>query len=83
MKSKVTASLAIALFAASLAASAAEAQTNRQRLSPAAAAARAQAAPSARINGQPQSEKVFEWGKEQGRDPDINVRLMLRRDVHN
>lgn len=80
---KVTAIATIALFAASLAASAAEAQTSRQRISPAAAAARAQAVPSARINGQPQSERVFEWGKDQGQDPDVNVRLMLRKDVHN
>lgn len=27
--------------------------------------------------------KVYQWGKYQGQDPDPNVRLQLRRDVHN
>ena len=29
------------------------------------------------------SIKVYEWGRYQGQDPDSNVRLQLRRDVHN
>ena len=51
----------------------------RPRVSHSAAAARAQAA----SHHAPQSPAVYEWGKYQGQDPDINVRLMLRRDYHN
>ncbi len=84
MKSRLPAILALALFAGSLAASAADAQTSRQRVSPAAAAARAQVPPQ---NGgterSPESPAVYEWGKYQGQDPDPNVRLQLRRDFHN
>lgn len=82
MLSKSTAILAIALVGGSLAISTADAQTHRHRLSPAAAAARAQVPPRA-AEGTPQSPAVYEWGKYQGQDPDPNVRLMLRKDVHN
>lgn len=84
MTRKVTAILALALFAGTLAASTADAQTNRHRVGPAAAAARAQVPPRApAVQREPESPAVYEWGKYQGQDPDINVRLMLRRDVHN
>lgn len=83
MSNKSTAIVAIALVAGSLAASSADAQTNRHRLSPAAAAARAQSHSQAPAEGTPQSPAVYEWGKYQGQDPDANVRLMLRKDVHN
>jgi hypothetical protein len=72
--------LAAALVAGSAAASAVEAKPYRAKVSKAAAVARAQA--PARVM-QPRSPAVYEWGKYQGQDPDINVRLMLRRDVHN
>lgn len=35
------------------------------------------------IRRTPKSIKVHEWGRYQGQDPDPNVRLQLRRDVHN
>jgi len=82
MKRKVTAILTVALFAATLAAPSAEAQTNRHRVKAPAAAARAQVLPRAPVTA-PESTAVYEWGKYQGQDPDPNVRLMLRRDVHN
>jgi hypothetical protein len=82
MKTKVPAILALALFAGSLAVSAADAQTNRHRVNPAAAASRAQVPPRA-VERAPESPAVYEWGKYQGQDPDPNVRLMLRKDVHN
>ena len=84
MKRKVTAILAIALLAGTLAAPSADAQTNRHRVNAPAAAARAQVPPRAPITqAAPESTAVYEWGKYQGQDPDPNVRLMLRRDVHN
>ncbi len=84
MKRQITATLAIALFAGTVAATAADAQTNRHRVSPSAAAARAQVPPHAPVtHAAPGSTAVYEWGKYQGQDPDPNVRLMLRRDVHN
>jgi hypothetical protein len=82
MKTKVPAILALAWFAGSLVVSAADAQTNRQRVNPAAAASRAQVPPRA-FERQPESPAVYEWGKYQGQDPDPNVRLQLRRDYHN
>jgi hypothetical protein len=83
MLNKSSAIVAIALFAGSLAVSSADAQTNRHRLSPAAAAARAQAHPLAAHDGALQSPAVYGWGKYQGQDPDANVRLMLQKDYHN
>lgn len=82
MKTKVPAIVALALFAGSLAVTAADAQTNRHRVNPAAAASRAQVPPRA-TEGTPQSPAVYEWGKYQGQDPDANVRLQLKRDFHN
>jgi Ni/Co efflux regulator RcnB len=84
MKRQVSAVLAVALLAGTVAASTAEAQTNRHRIGPSAAAARAQVpqrVPAAQAA--PESPAVYEWGKYQGQDPDPNVRLMLRKDVHN
>lgn len=85
MNRKVTALLAVALFASTLAASSADAQSSsRHRVKAHAAAARAQVPPRApAIQATPESTAVYEWGKYQGQDPDPNVRLMLRRDVHN
>jgi hypothetical protein len=84
MQRKITAIVAAALVGGSLAASAAEAQTRRHHVKPSAAAARAQVPPRAPVTQRaPESPAVYEWGKYQGQDPDINVRLMLRRDVHN
>jgi len=83
MLNKYPAIVAIAFVAGSLAVSNADAQTNRHRLSPAAAAARAQAHPQAAHEGAPQSPAVYSWGKYQGQDPDVNVRLMLQKDWHN
>jgi len=80
-----TAILAAAIVAASTAASYAQTRATRydhHRVSGPAAASRAQAAPRY-TNGAPRSIQVYEWGKYQGQDPDPNVRLMLRRDVHN
>jgi hypothetical protein len=84
MQRKITAIAIAALIAASFAASVAEAQTSRHRVSPSAAAARAQVPPRATATDRtPGSPAVYEWGKYQGQDPDPNVRLMLRKDVHN
>jgi hypothetical protein len=83
MKRQLSAAFAIALLAGTFAASAADAQTSRHRVSPSAAAARAQVPPRAPVSQAPESPSVYEWGKYQGQDPDPNVRLMLRRDVHN
>ncbi|HWV54144.1 hypothetical protein [Pseudorhodoplanes sp.] len=84
MKRQIVSALAIALSAATLAVSAAEAQTSRHRVAPSAAAAHAQVPPHAPVTqATPQSNEVYEWGKYQGQDPDPNVRLMLRRDFHN
>ena len=80
-----TAILAAVIVAGSTAASYAEACAARHdhhRVSGSAAKSRAQAAPRY-TNGAARSTEVYEWGKYQGQDPDINVRLMLRRDVHN
>ena len=82
MKRFLTSVLAIALIAGPLAATSADAQTGRHNLKKPAAAARAQVSPRAPV-AQAESTAVYEWGKYQGQDPDPNVRLMLRRDVHN
>lgn len=80
----ITSALAVALIAAPLAATSADAQTSRHHLKKSAAAARAQVPPRAPVSqAAPESTAVYEWGKYQGQDPDPNVRLMLRRDVHN
>lgn len=83
MLNKSTALAAIALVAGSLAVSSAEAQTSHHRVSPAAAAARAQVPPRVHTEPAPQSPEVYGWGRYQGQDPDENVRLMLRKDWHN
>jgi hypothetical protein len=83
MKRQITAAIAIALFAGTVAASTADAQTNRHRVGPSAAAARAQAPHASATQRAPETSAVYEWGKYQGQDPDPNVRLMLRKDVHN
>jgi Ni/Co efflux regulator RcnB len=84
MKRLITSALAIALIAGPLAATSADAQTSRHQLKKSAAAARAQVPPRAPFaQAAPESNAVYEWGKYQGQDPDPNVRLMLRRDVHN
>lgn len=76
--------LAAAVVAGSTVASYAQTRATRydNRISGPAAASRAQAAPRY-TNGAARSTEVYEWGKYQGQDPDPNVRLMLRRDVHN
>lgn len=76
--------LATAIVAGSTAASYAQTRATRydnHRISGAVAASRAQA--PRHTFGAPRSTEVYEWGKYQGQDPDPNVRLMLRRDVHN
>ena len=80
-----TAILAAVIVAGSTAASYAETRATRHdhyRVSGPAAKSRAQAVPRY-TSGAARSNEVYEWGKYQGQDPDINVRLMLRRDVHN
>lgn len=80
-----TAILAAAIVAGTTAASYAQTRAYRHdhhRISGPAAKSRAQAAPRY-TNGAARSTEVYEWGKYQGQDPDPNVRLMLRRDVHN
>jgi Ni/Co efflux regulator RcnB len=84
MKRLITSALAFAMIAGPLAATSADAQTSRHHLKKPAAAARAQVPPRAPVSqAAPESTAVYEWGKYQGQDPDANVRLMLRRDVHN
>jgi hypothetical protein len=83
MKRQIATALALGLFAVTLAASVADAQTGRHRVGPSAAAARAQAPHASATQRAPESPAVYEWGKYQGQDPDPNVRLMLRKDVHN
>ena len=56
-------------------------QPNRARVRERASRAYGQA--PAGIPRTSKSIKVYEWGKYQGQDPDPNVRLQLRRDVHN
>lgn len=84
MSKAVTAVLAAAIVAGLTATSYAQTRAARydHRIGASAAASRAQAAPRF-TNGAARSTKVYEWGKYQGQDPDPNVRLMLRRDVHN
>ena len=80
-----TAMLAAAIVAGTTVSSYAQTHAVRydnHRISGHAAKSRAQAAPRY-TNGAARSTEVYEWGKYQGQDPDINVRLMLRRDVHN
>lgn len=76
--------LAVAMIAGSTGASYAQTHTrhDQHRISSPAAASRAQAT-ARHTNGAARSTEVYEWGKYQGQDPDPNVRLMLRRDVHN
>ncbi len=84
MKRLYTSVLAVALIASPFVAASADAQTSRYHLKKPAAAARAQVPPRAPVTqAAPGSTAVYEWGKYQGQDPDPNVRLMLRRDVHN
>jgi hypothetical protein len=84
MKRLITSALALGLIAGPLAVTSADAQTSRYYLKKPAAAARAQVPPRAFVGqAAPESTAVYEWGKYQGQDPDANVRLMLRRDVHN
>ena len=77
--------IAVALVAGSTAASYAQSRVTRHdhaRVGNVAATSRAQAAPRYTAGGL-RSTQVYEWGRYQGQDPDPNVRLMLRRDVHN
>lgn len=79
-----TAILAAVIVAGSTVASYAQTHAPRHghRIAGSAATSRAQATPRY-TNGAARSTEVYEWGKYQGQDPDINVRLMMRRDVHN